>query len=158
MTDVPKKKRLPVLQEREPDEEMPPEERPPSHWVVATAVITLLAWLLLAGSVNLLMQRIAVRAAPLLIAVNVVVLFLSGAVAGAVAAKLGKKAERKHAVQGAAYGAGFGALFGLSQGTGGVALPFWILSLVVLVGIASGGASVGYRVMVRVTAAKTARS
>jgi hypothetical protein len=139
------KRRLPVLQQSSssPDEGPQPEERPPGQWIVASAVITLVVWLLLAGTVNLVLQRLgAATVAPLLVA-NLLVLFVSAAIAGMITGRLGIKAERKHAIYGALAAGVVGWLFALPRG--GAQLAEFIFILAVMLGINAGGAAVGFR-------------
>jgi len=138
-----KKKRLPVLQDRV-DDEIPPEDRPANQWVLASAVVTLLTWLILAGTGNAIVQRASPQSLTAMLVANVGALFAASAVAGAVTARLGKKAQRKHATWGAMITALFGWLLGFSQAAA-PHLPVWLLSLALLVGIAWSGAYAGHR-------------
>jgi hypothetical protein len=144
VADEKPRRRLPVLN-APPPEEKPPEERAPHEWVIASAVTTVLGWLLLGGSANAIVQRVAPASTSLVIVVNVVSLFTAAALGGALAGRFGLRAERKHAVLGAALTALFGWGLGVTRSEAGE-LGAWLLLLVALLAIAASGAAVGHRV------------
>lgn len=91
------RRRLPVLNDR--PEEGEAEPRPAWHWIVLTAVATLLGWLLSAALVNALGGGVGANAAALA---------LSAGLAGAMTGRFGAKAGPRHAMLGAALTAAFG--------------------------------------------------
>lgn len=137
------RRRLPVLNAPPPDEK-PPEERAPHEWVIATAVTTILAWLLLGGSANALVQRVKPDSLGIIVTVNVVSLLLAAAAGGALAGRFGMRAKRRHAVLGAMATAVFGWALGVSK-SDPAELPVWLLLLAALLAIAASGAALGYR-------------
>jgi hypothetical protein len=140
-----KKRRLPVLQQAPEGGETPPEERPASHWAVAAGIITLLTWLLCAGTANAVLQRTGPHAAAVLVSANVGALFVAAAAAGLATGRFGLKATGRHAIAGALVAAGFGWAMSFSSGQGGASLPFWAAALTLLAVISASGAAVGYR-------------
>jgi MFS family permease len=137
------RRRLPVLNAPPPDEK-PPEDRAPHEWVIATAVTTVLAWLLLGGSANALAQRVTPDSVAIIVAVNVVSLLLAAAAGGALAGRFGARAKRRHPVLGAMAAAAFGWALGVSKSNPSE-LPVWLLLLAALLAIAASGAALGYR-------------
>lgn len=138
------RRRLPVLNAPPPDEK-PPEERAPHEWVIATAVTTVLAWLLLGGSANAVVQRVAPESLGLVVSVNVLSLLLAAAAGGALAGRFGVLAKRRHALLGAMTTAVFGWALGVSKSSP-AELPVWLLLLAALLAIAALGAAIGYRI------------
>jgi MFS family permease len=144
MADEKPRRRLPVLN-APPPEEKPPEERAPHEWVIATAITTMLAWLLIGGSANAVVQRVAPDSVGVVLAVNVVCLLLAAALGGALAGRFGLRAKRRHALIGAMATATFGWALGVSKSSADER-PVWLLLLAVLLGIAALGAAIGYRI------------
>lgn len=145
MTEPAKKRKLPVLQQAAPEGEVPPEDRPASQWVVASAIITVLGWLVLAGSTNAILQRVQLESAAVLVLVNIGAVFLAALGAGVVTARYGLKATQKHATYGTVLAAGFGWMLSMGSTGGAAALPFWIATLALLGAIAWSGGAAGYR-------------
>lgn len=144
--DVPSRKRLPVLQDRPEGEEPPPEERPPGHWVVATAVVTVLVWLLGAGISNALLQRLKADAPLVLVGTNMLSLLVASGTGGALTARFGARASRKHATYGACAAAAFGWTLALTAGLADTPIAFWFATLGLLLAVAWTGGYLGYRV------------
>ena len=138
------KRRLPVLNAPPPDEK-PPEERAPHEWVIATAITTVLAWLLIGGTANAVVQRVAPEHIGVVVAVNVVSLLLAAGLGGALAGRFGVRAKRRHALLGAMATAAFGWALGVAKSDPGER-AVWLLLLSALLGIAALGAAIGYRI------------
>ncbi|MBL8743243.1 MAG: hypothetical protein JNK04_19165, partial [Myxococcales bacterium] len=123
------RRRLPVLGSTPPDD-APPEERPPHEQVIAIAVTTVLAWLLLGGTANAIAQRVAPESLGLVVGVNVVSLLLAAAAGGAFGGRFGGKPKRWYAIVGAMTTAAFGWALGVSRSDPSE-LPVWLLLLAV---------------------------
>ncbi len=141
------KRRLPVIGGSSGGDGDP--ERPAHEWVIATAVATLLLWLLVAGVANTLLSRMSARGMTLL-AVNVMALLLAAALAGALTGRFGKATAPRHAMLGASASALFGWGLGFAR-SGGGELASWLLVLALVLLLACGGARLGYRLAVRKT-------
>ncbi|NUP11595.1 MAG: hypothetical protein HOW73_36580 [Polyangiaceae bacterium] len=139
------KRRLPVIKETPEGEEPPPEERPGSQWVWASAIITVLLWTLVSGGSNAILQRAGVESVGILVGVSVGSLFVAALVGGLATGRFGLKAERKHATYGTVAAAAFGWVLSISAGLNAAPIPFWFAVLAVLGGLAWGGGVLGYR-------------
>lgn len=144
MAEEKPRRRLPVLNAPSP-EEKPPEERAPHEWVIATAITSMLAWLLIGGSANAVVQRVSPDSLLITVTVNVVSLLLAAAAGGALAGRFGLRAKRRHALLGAMATAAFGWALGVAKSSRDE-LPVWLLLLAALLAIAALGAALGYRV------------
>lgn len=126
------RRRLPVLNNKEEDDV---EERPAWHWVVLTAVASLLAWLLLASIANALGGSLAA---------NAVALGSSAALGGAMTGRFGRRARGVHAVSGAIATAIFGCALAFRTL---VASPVtFAITAVVASSIAAIGAAIGFSI------------
>ncbi len=152
--EVPSKKRLPVLQDRPESGEPPPEERPPGHWVIAAAVVTVLVWLLGAGVSNALLQRMKADAPYVLVGTNMLSLLIAAGAGGALTARFGARASRKHATYGACAAAAFGWTLALTSGLASTPIAFWFATLGLLLAVAWTGGYLGYRIAARKRAVK----
>jgi hypothetical protein len=144
VAEAPKKKRLVVLQDRPPDEEPQPEERPARHWVLGTALISIIAWLLLGGTANFVLQQAGVHGLWTITVVSIATQMIAFGIAAAIAGRLGVHAGRNHATYGTLAAGAFGWALGLSnlltQG-----LLVTALTLVIMLTTAWAGGVIGYR-------------
>jgi MFS family permease len=161
--DAPKpKKRLPVLQNEDEDDEA--QDRPPWHWSAIGMIATFLAWLPLASIANALVARMLrsvdpaedaalAAAAPakvraIMIGVNALCFALAALAGGYLVGRFGGRAGRREATLSGLLAAVLAWGIAMAQSPV-IEIVVWSLLLVVIGAIGAGAAYLGGRVGLR---------
>lgn len=119
-------------------------ERTPAQWMLIGGFATLIAWLLLAGSVNAVVQQVAPRAVVGLAVAQVVAYAVACALGGALLGYAAKQVTPRHASLATCATAALAVLLSASV-SGLPGLEFMVAAALVLCAVAWGFARVGFR-------------
>ena len=156
MAEPDKKRRLPVLQNKAPEDESETLPRPPWHWSAIGVVVSFLVWLPIAAGIAALTARVAPNAGTpamglgiLIVGMHLFGFFVATFAAGLLIGKFGGEAGPKEGAVSGFVTAGFAVALAAAAPTAGATFVTWTVLLVIVgaIGAASGwgGANVGKR-------------
>lgn len=146
MAEPDKKRRLPILQNKEPADESEALPRPPWHWSGIGVVVSFLVWLPIAAGIAALTARVAPNAATpalglgiLIVAMHLFGFLVATFAAGFLIGMFGGEAGPKEGAVSGFVTAAFAVALAAAAPTAGATIVTWAV-LLVIVG-ASGAAS-----------------
>ena len=153
MAEPDKKRRLPVLQNKSPEDESEALPRPPWHWSAIGVVVSFLVWLPIAAGIAALTARIApdglspsMGLGILIVGMHLFGFFDATFAAGFLIGKFGGEAGPKEGAVSGFVTAGFAVALAAAGATTGGTIVTWAVLLVIVGAIGGVSCMVGAKV------------
>lgn len=150
MAEPDKKRRLPVLQNKSPEDESEALPRPPWHWSAIGVVVSFLVWLPIAAGIAALTARVAPHAtAPstglgiLIVGMHLFGFLVATFAAGFLIGKFGGEAGPKEGAVSGFVTAALAIMLAAAAPTGSVTIVTWAVLLVFVGAIGAASSMVG---------------
>jgi hypothetical protein len=153
MAEPDKKRRLPILQNKAPQDEPEEEPRPPWHWSGIGVVVTFLVWLPLAAGIAALTARMTQNTATsalglgiLIVALHLLGFWVATFAGGFLIGKFGGDAGPKEGAVSGFVTAAVAVALAANAPVPGATILTWVILLVIVGGTGAASAMLGARV------------